>query len=93
MTLIDKEELMNDLNISWGCSGCKNDSGSFCKLEYDVTKVCKKIRSAKEQKIIRCRDCKWWYKDADSVMSCEYTDMSQPEDGFCNRAERRGDEE
>ena len=43
--------------------------------------------------LIRCRDCKWWYKDADSVMSCEYTDMSQPEDGFCNRAERRGDEE
>lgn len=43
--------------------------------------------------LIRCKDCKRWYKDADSGMSCEYTEMSQPEDGFCNWAERRGEEE
>ena len=43
--------------------------------------------------LIRCRDCKHWYKDADSGMSCEYTEMSQPEDGFCNWAELRGEEE
>lgn len=80
---------MNDLNISWSCSDCQNDSGSFCKLEYDVTKICEKIRSAKGQEIIRCKDCKWWYEDADSVMCCDYTDMSQPEDGFCSRGERK----
>lgn len=39
--------------------------------------------------LIRCKDCKHWYKDADSGMSCEYTEMSQPEDGFCNWAERK----
>lgn len=39
--------------------------------------------------LIRCKDCKHWYKDADSGLSCEYTEMSQPEDGFCNWAERK----
>ena len=38
--------------------------------------------------VVRCKDCKHWYKDADSGMSCEYTEMSQPEDGFCDWAER-----
>ena len=46
-----------------------------------------------ESEVIRCKDCKHWYKDADSSMSCEYTEMSQPEDGFCNWAERRGEQE
>lgn len=46
-----------------------------------------------EPEVIRCKDCKYWYKDADSGMSCEYTEMSQPEDGFCNWAERRGEQE
>ena len=42
-----------------------------------------------EPEIIRCKDCKHWYNDADTGMACEYTNMSQPEDGFCNWAERR----
>lgn len=43
--------------------------------------------------LIRCRDCKHWYSDADCGMACKFTNMSQPEDGFCNWAERRGEEE
>jgi len=39
--------------------------------------------------VIRCKDCKWWYLDADTEMACEYTEMGQPEDGYCNWAERR----
>lgn len=42
-----------------------------------------------EPEIIRCRDCKHWYSDADCGMACELTNMSQPEDGFCNWAERK----
>ena len=42
-----------------------------------------------QPKIIRCKDCKHWYSDADTGMSCEFTNMFQPEDGFCNWAERR----
>ncbi len=38
--------------------------------------------------LIRCKDCKHWYSDADCGMECELTNMSQPEDGFCNWAER-----
>lgn len=39
--------------------------------------------------VVRCKDCKWWYLDADTGMACEYTEMGQPKDGFCNWAERR----
>ena len=39
--------------------------------------------------VIRCKDCKHWYSDADTGMACEFTNMGQPEDGFCNWAERR----
>ena len=42
--------------------------------------------------IIRCKDCKHWYLDADTGMACEFTNMSQPKNGFCNWAERRTDE-
>lgn len=39
--------------------------------------------------LIRCKDCKHWYSDADTGMACDFTNMSQPEDGFCNWAERK----
>lgn len=42
--------------------------------------------------VVRCKDCKWWYLDADTEMACEYTEMGQPEDGYCNWAERRTDD-
>lgn len=45
-----------------------------------------------EPEIIRCKDCKHWYPDADTGMACEFTNMGQPENGFCNWAERRTDE-
>lgn len=39
--------------------------------------------------IVRCRDCKYWYPDADTGMACKFTSMSQPEDGYCNWGERK----
>lgn len=63
------------------------EQGQIQGFEWQFKKLCT-LPSA-EPEIIRCRDCKHWYKDADSGMSCEYTEMSQPEDGFCNWAERR----
>lgn len=44
------------------------------------------------ERVIRCKDCKHWYSDADTGMACEFTNMGQPEDGYCNWAERRSDE-
>ena len=42
--------------------------------------------------VVRCKDCKHWYSDADTGMACEFTNIGQPEDGFCNWAERRSDD-
>lgn len=41
------------------------------------------------QELIRCKDCGHWYSDADTGMACEFTNLGQPEDGFCNWAERK----
>lgn len=41
--------------------------------------------------VVRCKDCKHWYNDADTGMACEFTNMGQPEDGFCNWGERKND--
>lgn len=39
--------------------------------------------------VVRCKDCKHWYSDADTGMACEFTNMGQPDDGFCNWGERK----
>ena len=36
------------------------------------------------KELVMCKDCKHWYPDADCGMACEFTNMSQPEDGYCN---------
>ena len=48
---------------------------------------------AEYAKVIRCMECKHWQSDADTGMACEFTNLSQPEDGFCNWAERRKHDE
>ena len=61
----------------------------YVKLR-DVVWVIEKLPYA-EPEIIRCKDCKHWYLDADTGMACEFTNMGQPEDGFCNWAEKKGE--
>ena len=41
--------------------------------------------------IVTCGECKHWHNDADCGMSCEFTNMKQPSDGFCNWGERRSE--
>ena len=48
---------------------------------------------ALQTEVVRCKDCKHWYADADTGMACEFTNMSQPEDGYCNWGERKGGED
>ena len=57
----------------------------------DAGEVCLMVKNKTE--LVRCRDCKHYYNDADTGMACEFTSMSQPEDGFCNWAEKRADNE
>ena len=47
------------------------------------------IDSAPTIDIVRCRECDYWYHDADCGMACDFTNMSQPEDGFCNWGVRK----
>ena len=41
--------------------------------------------------IVTCGECKHWYNDADCGMACEFTNMGQPINGFCNWGERRAE--
>ena len=41
------------------------------------------------KELVMCKDCKHWYPDADCGMACEFTNMSQPEDGYCNWGKRK----
>ena len=51
---------------------------------------CHRIRPKNVEVVVRCKDCKHWYADADTGMACEFTNMGQPEDGYCNWGERKG---
>ena len=80
------EQFMDDAEISsfgrWQWANGFNTALTAISIDL------KQFPSA-EPEIIRCRDCKHWYSDADCGMACELTNMSQPEDGFCNWAERK----
>ena len=39
--------------------------------------------------IVTCGECVHWYSDADCGMACEFTNMKQSSDGFCNWGEKR----
>ena len=71
--------------------GCVHHDGrnGYVTLPCDeVMKIADYIESTRTKvEVVRCKDCKHWYQDADSGMACEFTNMSQPEDGFCNWAE------
>lgn len=41
--------------------------------------------------IVRCKDCKHLYNDADCGKACEYTEMGMKPDDFCSYGERKDD--
>ena len=57
----------------------RNNGGYFGTIPSEIIKG----------DLIRCKDCKHYYPDADAGMACEFTNMGQPEDGFCNWADRK----
>lgn len=80
------------MRIDLPCCGFKNCRYSFdgnCTKPSEQEKCEYWYILHEESEEIRCRDCKHWYPDVDSGMACELTNMSQPEDGFCNWAERK----
>lgn len=67
------------------CNYAAKDIATIIENEKDMRVIAKNA----EPEIIRCKNCKHWYQDADTGMACEFTNMGQPEDGFCNWGERR----
>ncbi len=80
------------------CSDCAEYRNEWCEKivdspHPDMLRDCQYWHERKDMvEVIRCKNCKHWYSDADTGMACEFTNMGQPEDGFCNWAERRSDE-
>ncbi len=57
-----------------------------------VEQIVDRLRNDPESEwvqIVRCKECKHRYLDSDVGTACEYTNMYQPGDGYCNWAERR----
>ena len=81
-----KNDLIRRQDVLHELEGCDYELKDWQR--WKLKTMVRDIPSA-EQEIIRCRDCKHWYSDADCGMACELTNMSQPEDGFCNWAERK----
>ena len=58
-------------------------------VEYDtrdtmLLNFIQMLQLADGVELVKCEDCKHWYSDADCGMACEFTNMGQPNDGFCN---------
>lgn len=58
-------------------------------VEYDTRdtmflNLIQMLQLADGVELVKCEDCKHWYLDADCGMACEFTNMSQPNDGYCN---------
>ena len=41
-----------------------------------------------DEGIVRCKDCKYLYNDADAGKACEFTNMGMKPDDFCSFGER-----
>lgn len=88
------DEFQNCRNCSllddWEVENLVDDAPTIVEFEGDINKVI--VKGEEYHRIVRCKDCKHWYSDADTGMACEFTNMGQPEDGYCNWAERRSDD-
>lgn len=83
------------------CGLCEYDAGTVGEEPMECpgfdSNECFKLKESFKQRflgyngleVIRCKDCKHWYFDADTGKACEFTNLGQPEDGFCNWAERK----
>ena len=86
--LIDADSLRQDILALPNCyNGVSDTYDKAC-----IIGVIDEQQPVDAVPVVRCKDCKHWYSDADTGMACEFTNMGQPEDGYCNWAERRSDD-
>ena len=91
-----------DMEMPEGCEKCREGlvdiyaDQIYCALNPSMRWYFEKTPESRPdgclmKEVITCEECKHWYSDADTGMACEFTNMSQPEDGFCNWGERKTD--
>ena len=41
--------------------------------------------------VVRCKDCKWWYKEDEENKCLEFADIPLTDEDFCSHGERKDD--
>ncbi len=91
---VSKHDIMKSIADEY-CSSCKEDEVEDCQIGCDaylrdIKELIRRIPAADVVEAVRCKDCKLWdYSYALGGMVCMRTRCRQPEDGFCNWAEKK----
>lgn len=84
-----------------GCDGCEHepkDEFTFpcviCKQNFvDMYEpMPEREQNIDTVEVVRCKDCKHLYNDADTGKACEFTNMGMEPNDFCSYGERRDNE-
>ena len=84
------------------CSDCEEYRNEWCEKivdspHQDITRDCQYWHKRKDMiEVIRCKDCKnseHWYRDRRRCFLWSEDGVSVFDNGFCNYAERRRDEQ
>ena len=57
--------------------------------EQEVKQVEGQLRALGWEKVVRCRDCKYYVKHPDTYDRCVFSEKYARSDGFCSWGERR----
>lgn len=86
MRLIDKDKLIEALDIADICEDCKHcERGVCCSFTFDAVTACYAICESPEIEIVHCKDCKWF---ATHGKRCKVWNHGVDENDFCSRGER-----
>lgn len=81
---ISRQAAMDALNHELRCGAVINQCG--LEVAYEVIEGLPPA----EQDIIRCKDCKWWTKQKDSLQGrCELTGSYPTSEWYCGNARKR----
>ena len=88
---VNADEFLNLFHAVMESKGLSETDSWFCYR--DLERVISATQTADVREVIRCKDCKhassYWME---GTIFCVDSECPNFEDGFCNRAERRGGE-
>ena len=50
------------------------------------------VKAMDRGELVRCKDCKWWYKEDEENKCLEFADIPLTDEDFCSHGERKDDE-